>query len=64
MEIAKSLIFGLIALAIIFGIFLLVRTLVLWYYKIDSRIINQEKIISQNRIIIEILEDIRDKIHS
>jgi hypothetical protein len=37
----------LIAIAIIMGVFLLIRKLILWYYKIDVRIENQNEIIRE-----------------
>lgn len=37
----------LIALAAIIGVFLIIRKLILWYYKIDVRIENQNEIIRQ-----------------
>lgn len=35
----------LMALALIFGIFLVIRSIILWYYCINERIANQRKII-------------------
>jgi hypothetical protein len=35
----------IIALAVIIGLFLIIRRLILWYYKIDVRIENQNEII-------------------
>lgn len=37
----------LIALAAVIGVFLIIRKLILWYYKIDVRIENQNEIIRQ-----------------
>lgn len=35
----------LMALALIFGIFLVIRSIILWYYRINERIQNQNQII-------------------
>lgn len=37
----------IIALAVIIGLILVIRRLILWYYKIDVRIENQNEIIRQ-----------------
>jgi hypothetical protein len=37
----------IIALAVIIGLFLIIRRLILWYYKIDVRIENQNEIIRE-----------------
>jgi hypothetical protein len=54
-----GLIFGLVGLAISIGIFILLRGLVLWYYKIDERIKKQDEIINllkENNKLLERLD--------
>jgi hypothetical protein len=54
-----GLIFGLVSLAISIGIFILLRGLVLWYYKIDERIKKQDEIINllkENNKLLERLD--------
>ena len=53
------LIFGLVGLAISIGLFILLRGLVLWYYKIDERIKKQDEIINllkENNKLLERLD--------
>jgi hypothetical protein len=55
----SGLIFGLVGLAISIGIFILLRGLVLWYYKIDERIKKQDEIINllkENNKLLERLD--------
>lgn len=51
-----------IIFAISVGIFLLIRSLILWYYRINESIENQKSVISQNKKIIGLLEEINENI--
>jgi Na+/melibiose symporter-like transporter len=45
MELGNAILLFLFLLAVVIGIFLLIRAIVLWYYKIDERVNNQKEII-------------------
>lgn len=47
----------LFALAAVIGVFLIIRKLILWYYKIDVRIENQYEIIRQLKKLNRLIEE-------
>lgn len=58
------LITSAIVLAVIVGLFILFRALILWYYRINEKIENQHRLIKQNNKIISLLENINDNIQN
>lgn len=55
---------ALIGIAIIVGLFFLFRNIVLWYFKIDQIVKNQEKQISQMGRQLDCLEEICENLKS
>lgn len=64
----ESMITVLFTLAIVVGLFLLFRGIVLWYYKIDKIVNNQQQQINQFQTIIEqqqvIIDNLNTKSHN
>lgn len=64
MDDVEYFITGAIIFAIAVGLFFLLRTLVLWYYRINEKIENQLKVINQNKTIIRLLEEINENLQN